>query len=191
MKKLLSIVALIGVAACVPPPARVDVPRTEALDHSYNVDLPVGWIRHYTQDRVLVASRDGFALQVIRVTHRPLDKAFPRTKKAASEAILPSELAELQIAELKTASAQTAALTVIDNQPVTLDGRDGFRVRVSYYTPRGLEINQVIYGLTEKSDYYYMEYVSPKLYYFDRTFGDFEKVVASFRTAAKAKTASN
>ena len=185
MRKLLLAIMLAGVAGCVPPPARIDLARTEALDHSYNVDLPVGWIRHYTQNGQMLVSRDGFALQVIGVIHRPLDKAFPKTKKAASDSMLPSELAELWIAELKTTSPQTAALTVIDNEPAVLDGRDGFRLRVSYRTPRGLEVNQMTYALADKSGYYQMDYVAPKLHYFDATSSDFEKVVASFRTAGK------
>jgi hypothetical protein len=32
--------------------------------------------------------------------------------------------------------------------------------------------------------------VSPKLYYFDRTYPDFEKVIASFQIASPEKTAA-
>ena len=190
MKNLFLTLLLAGTAGCVPPPARVNVPLTEAPDKSYTVDLPVGWIRHFAQDKTLLVSRDGFTLQTIGITHRPAAQAFPKTKKGAAEGALPSELAELQIAEMKTETQQMAALTVVENEPVTLDGRDGFRVRVSYHTARGLEIHRVTYGVPDKSGYYRIEYVAPKLYYFDATFADFEKVVSSLRIAGGGKVAA-
>lgn len=190
MNKLIPIALVALLAACVPPPARVDVPLTVAQDKSYTVDLPVGWIRHIAQDGTMLVSKDGFALQTIGVIHRKSDGAFPKTKKSASETMLPSELAELQIAEMKTETEQMAALKVVENEPVLLDGREGFRVRTSYFTQRGLEINRVTYGLADKSGFYRIEYVSPKLYYFDRTFGDFEKVMGSFKITGTEKTAA-
>lgn len=190
MKRSMLIVLAALLAGCVTPPARVDVPFTEAQDKSYTVDLPVGWIRHFAQDGTLLVSKDGFALQTIGILHLKSELAFPKTKKSASDTLLPSELAELQIAEMKAETEQMAALKVVDNEPVLVDGREGFRVRTSYFTRRGLEINRVTYGLADKSGYYRIEYVSPKLYYFDRTFGDFEKVTASFRLGGQQKTAA-
>ncbi|HKQ23042.1 MAG TPA: hypothetical protein VJT81_01190 [Burkholderiales bacterium] len=190
MKKLFLALLFAGAAGCVPPPARVDVPLTEALDKAYTVDLPVGWIRHFAQDKTLLASRDGFTLQTIGITHLPAEQAFPKTKKSVTEGVLPSELAELQIAEMKAETQQMAALVVIENEPAVLDGRDGFRVRVSYHTARGLEVHRVTYGVPDKSGYYRIEYVAPKLYYFDATFADFEKVVSSMRIAGGGKVAA-
>lgn len=190
MNKLMPIMLAALLAGCVTPPARVDVPFTQAQDKSYTVDLPIGWIRHFAQDGTMLVSKDGFALQTIAILRMKPDLAFPKTKKSASETLLPSELAELQIAEMKTETEQMSALKVLDNEPVMVDGREGFRVRTSYFTQRGLEINRVTYGLADKSGYYRIEYVSPKLYYFDRTFGDFEKVMASFRLGSKQQTAA-
>ena len=190
MKELFLALLFAGAAGCVPPPARVDVPLTEALDKAYTVDLPVGWIRHFAQDKTLLASRDGFTLQTIGITHLPAAQAFPKTKKSVTEGVLPSELAELQIAEMKAETQQMAALVVIENEPAVLDGRDGFRVRVSYHTARGLEVHRVTYGVPDKSGYYRIEYVAPKLYYFDATFADFEKVVSSMRIAGGGKVAA-
>jgi hypothetical protein len=159
------------------------------LDHSSSVDLPVGWVRQYIQNGPMLASRDGFSLQTISLIHRPLDKAFPKTKKAAVAGMLPAELAELRIAELKAQTPNTAALSVIENVPAVMDGREACRVFTSYHTARGLEINHVSYAVADKSGYYQMDYVSPKLHYFDQTSGDFEKAVASFRIAGKEKPA--
>ena len=190
MKTSLPLILAVLLAGCVPPPARIDVPLTEARDKSYTVDLPVGWIRHVAQDGTMLVSKDGFALQTIGVVRRKPDAAFPKTKKSASEAMLPSELADLQIAEMKTETEQMAALKVIENEPVLVSGKDAFRVRTSYLTQRGLEIQRVTYGVADKSGYYRIEYVSPKLYYFDRTYPDFEKSIASFRIRGTERTAA-
>ena len=208
VKKLVLPLLFAGTVACVPPPARVNVPLTEAPDKSYTVDLPVGWIRDFAQDfgcssafllldcrwtapvKTLLVSRDGFTLQTIGITHRPAAQAFPRTRKSVTAGASPSELAELQIAEMKAETQQMAALMVMGNEPATLDGRDGFRVRVSYHTARGLEIHRVTYGVPDKSGYYRIEYVAPKLYYFDATIADFEKVVSSLRIAGGGKFAA-
>jgi len=226
VKNLVLPLLFAGTVACVPPPARVNVPLTEAPDKSYTVDLPVGWIRDFAQDfgcssafllldcrwtapvKTLLVSRDGFTLQTIGITHRPAAQAFPRTRKSVTAGASPSELAELQIAEMKAETQQMAALMVmgnepatldtqrmaalivIENEPATLDGRDGFRVRVSYHTARGLEIHRVTYGVPDKSGYYRIEYVAPKLYYFDATIADFEKVVSSLRIAGGGKVAA-
>jgi len=190
MNRLASMLLVVLLAACVPPPARVDVPLTVAMDKSYTIDLPVGWIRHFSQDGTLLVSKDGFALQTIGVIHRKADAAFPKTKKSASESMLPSELAELQIAEMKTETEQMAALKVLENEPALVGGKEAFRVRTSYLTQRGLEIHRVTYGVADKSGYYRIEFVSPKLFYFDRTFPDFEKSLASFRIASAEKTAA-
>jgi len=190
MRRILLACAAAFLAGCVAPPARVDVSETRAPDQSYMVDLPTGWIKHTQPDKTLLVSRDGFPLQTIILAHAPLERAFPRTKKAASETMLPSELAELYISELKNRDQQLSVLKVIENEPVRLDGRDGFRSRVSYMTPRGLEMHHVSYGLADKSGFYRIEYAAPKLYYFDRTLGDFEKTVASFRLTNREKTAT-
>ena len=100
-----------ALAGCVPAPARVDTPRTEGPEKSYTVDLPTGWIRQYTQENNLIVSRDGYLLEALAVVRRPLKHAFERTKKDASGTMLPSELAELEIAEIKARDELTEALT--------------------------------------------------------------------------------
>lgn len=179
MKRLILAVAWVTLAACVPPAAKVETARTQALDKSYSVELPAGWIRDYTPEKNLVASRDGYPLEAIAVVRRPLKAAFPRTKKAATASMLPSELAELEIAEIKARDELTAALTIVENEPAPISGREGFRLKVAYNTPRGLEINEVVYGVTDGTAMYLITYRAPRLYYFDRYYPDFEKTVAS------------
>ena len=180
MNRIVAALVCCALAGCVPSPARVDKPRSEALDKSYSIDLPSDWVRQYTEDRNLIASRDGFALEAIAVVRRPLKKAFPRTKKEANDSMLPSELAELEIAELKARDELTAALRVIENEPALVSGREGFRLKVSHNTARGLEINEVVYGVLDSAAMYRIVYRAPRLYYFEHYYPDFMKTVDSF-----------
>jgi hypothetical protein len=184
-----AVVVLLG--ACAAPPQRVDTPKTEGPDKTYAVDLPVGWIQQVTQQKQLLVTRDGILLEYILITNTAAKDAFPKTKKAASDSMLPAELAELEIAEIKSEDQYTAALTVAENQPAEIAGREGFRLRVRYKNNRGLEIQRVVYGFAEKSAYYQMQFGAPTLYYFDTYYPDFKKVVSSFQLSdANRKTSS-
>lgn len=177
-------------SACVAPPQRVDMPRTEGPDKAYAVDLPVGWIKQVTEKRQLLASRDGILLEYILISRTSPKEAFPKTKKAASDTLLPAELAELEIAEIKSEDQFTAALTVMENEPAEITGQEGFRVRVRYKNTRGLEIQRVVYGFADKAGYYQMTFQAPVLYYFDTYYPDFLKVVASFQLVSSSKKAA-
>jgi hypothetical protein len=98
--------------------------------------------------------------------------------------MLPSELAELEIAEIKARDELTEALTVLENEPALVSGKEGFRVRVSYRNPRGLEIHEEVYGVVEQSRLYLLVYRAPRLHYFPKYYPDFQKTVASLQVAA-------
>jgi hypothetical protein len=183
------VAAALFLCGCVPSPARVDEPRTDAPDKSYAVELPLGWIRQVDQNKYLVASRDGFPLNMIRIERAPLKKAFPLTKKAASESALPSELAELAVAEIRASESEVTAITVVSNEPASISGRDGFRVEVSWRNLRGLEIVAVVYGFADASGFYTLIYRAPRLHYFAKYLPEFERTVASFRRLESRKTA--
>ena len=170
-------------AGCAGQPARVKEARTDAPDKSYVVELPVGWIQQTTQDKRLMASRDGFLLEEIVIAHRPLKEAFPKTKAAATDSLLPSELAERELAEDKAQDQFLAAATVVSNEPFEISGREGFQLRISYHNNRGLELQRVVYGVADKSGYYRIAFEAPMLYYFDTYYPQFEKVVTSFQLA--------
>jgi hypothetical protein len=191
MKRIARLVFVMLLTGCQQTPQRIDTPRTEGLDKSYTVDLPTGWIRQGTFDnKTLLASRNGFLLEFIAIAKRPLKEAFPMTKKAATEGMLPAELAELEIAEIKSSDQFTAALTVVENEPAEIAGRDGFRIQVSYKNARGLELQRVVYGFIDKTGYYQLAFQAPMLYYFGTYYPDFEKAVASFQLSGDSKKTS-
>lgn len=162
---------------------RVDTAQTEAPDKSYTVELPVGWVRLMQQVEGIAVTRDGFALNNIHVRRLDLDKAFPKLKKAASADMLPSELAEAQIAELKRL-ADDMVVTVKANGPALIGGQTGYRVLVQYRNKRGLILDELIYGCATSKGYFVLSYEAPALHYSPRDLPIFEKVVASFKLAA-------
>jgi hypothetical protein len=191
MKQIAMLGLVMLFAGCAQVPTRVDTPLNDGPDKSYTVELPVGWIKQATPDnRTLVASRNGFLLEIIAIIKRPPKEAFPGIKKAAIPELLPAELAELQIAEIKSQDAFTAALTVVENEPADIAGHQGFRVQVRYKNNRGLEIQRVVYGFADKSAYSDLWFGAPMLYYFDTYYPDFQKAVASFQLSSAPKTAS-
>jgi len=192
MKAITALMLVLFIAACAQVPSRIEATRNDGPDKTYTVDLPVGWIKETSQDKtVLLASRNGYLLEIIRITRHPLKDAFPKTKKAAGDSMLPAELAELEIAEIKSQDQFTAALSVLENAPVEIAHEEGFHVRVSFKNARGLSIQRVVDGFTDKVSYYRIEFQAPVLYYFDTYYPDFQKAVASFHLSnTNKKTAS-
>jgi hypothetical protein len=192
MNRILALMFVILFAGCVPMPSRVDTAHSEGPDKSYTVDLPIGWIKQGLPNNLtLIASRNGFLLEAIVIAKQPIKEAFPKTKKAATAQMLPAELAELAIAEMKSQDEFTAALTVTQNEPAEIASHEGFGLRVRFRNTRGLEIQRVVYGFVDNSAFYEIAFQAPMLYYFDKYYPDFQKVVESFRLTAVPSAAKN
>jgi hypothetical protein len=171
-------------------PTRIETARNDGPDKTYTVELPVGWIKEArTDNTVLLASRNGYLLEIIQIARHPLKDAFPKTKKAAGDSMLPAELAELEIAEIKSEDQFTAALTVLENDPVEIAGQEGFHIRVSFKNARGLEIQRVVDGFADKAAYYQIAFQAPMLHYFGTYYPAFQKAVESFQLSTGNKKA--
>jgi len=190
MTRTTALIFILACAGCAQTPSRIETASNDAPDKSYTVDLPVGWIKQASpNNKKLFASRNGFLLEVIAIANRPRKEAFPKTKKGADDGILPAELAELAIAEIKGEDQFTGALNVVENEPVEIAGHEGFRIRVSFKNARGLEIQRVVEAFTDKTGYYELAFQAPALYFFDTYYPDFQKAAASFRLASGSKSA--
>lgn len=182
MKRLMILALALSLAGCATW-ARVEKAQTAAPDNTYTVELPVGWVRLVlVQDRIQI-TRDGPLLNVIAITRLAGDKAFQKTKKTAQDNMLPSELAELQIAEMKSAGEPLANMSVLENEPAMISGKPGYRLRVQFRNRQGLDFEQLVYGLADGKNYYVMLYQAPSLHYFQKSRPDFDRVVASFKLA--------
>lgn len=157
------------------------IEKSETAGPGYTVALPLNWVRLPADGDQIVITHDGFGLQRISIQRRVADKSFPKLKKNADEKLLASELAEMQIAELKLSGEQMATLTTVDNGPESIGSRPGFRIQVQFKTANGLLIEQVYCGVVHKGHYYLISYSAPSLYYFKKYQPAFEKVVATLR----------
>ena len=157
--------------------SRVETPLAKAPDNSFTVPLPIGWVRaDFVKDRIIV-TRDGPSLQLIEAQHFAHDKAFPKTEKISSPGLLPSELAELTLAEIRTAE-ELNGLEVIENMPATVGGHSGFRLVIKFHNSKGLAYQREIVGFANDNGFFQFVYQAPALHYFVRNKVDFDHVVA-------------
>lgn len=159
---------------------RVDQTRTEGPGGQFVVELPQGWMRAAAHEDAILITRDGFLLQAIEVRRLDHDKAFADIEKSSSADMLPSELAELTVAEAR-ASSGAEHLQVLSNEPVEIGGRPGFRLQLQIRNPRGLRYERVIYGMADADGFYQLTYQAPRLHYFERDLQAFEAMVRSFQ----------
>ncbi len=130
--------------------------------------------------RRVVLSRNGLNLDYIDIIEFNAESAFPSIERPAHQDLLPSELAELFIAEQKT-TLGIDHVEVLDSQPVVIAGRDGFMVQLQFKNRAGLELQQRTYGFTTADRYYAFYYRAPSLHYFANSLPEFERLIASVR----------
>ena len=179
MKRLIGLLAIAALLGGCATYALTGSGPVSAEDKSYSVTLPQNWVRLASDSKRVIVTRDGFGLQRIMITRTEAKDAFPKIKKQADDKLLASELAELQIAELKSGGATN--LTVVENLPARIGGRIGFRLRIRFLNDDGLAFDQVWCGVLDKGHYYLISFHAPELYYFDKYLPDFDRTLASFR----------
>ncbi|HKI64783.1 MAG TPA: hypothetical protein VKA16_09190, partial [Burkholderiales bacterium] len=113
MKRLLALLAMTALLGGCATYELTGAGRTAMTDQGYSVELPQNWVRLSADSKRVIVTRDGFGLQRIMITRAEAKDAFPKIKKQADDKLLASELAELQIAELKSSGAPN--LTVVEN----------------------------------------------------------------------------
>ena len=147
----------------------------------YQVTMPLGW---YQVPSVFLPSgkaftRDGLTLQLIAIDQSPHKDAFPALEESSSADMLPEELAEKVIAELKLAlSADT--MQVLENRPTQLGGRTAVSMISEYRTDSGLRYRLQTVAATTDRGLYVLAYQAPTLRYFDLFRDDFNSALASF-----------
>lgn len=173
---------ILFLAGCGGGWVKPDKQTLEDPSNSFSVRIPSNWQR-YTggeyADRIMI-SYDGPGLQKIEAYRLEHDKAFEKIKKVSKESMLPSELAELTLAEIK-ADEELKNIEVIENRPATIGGKSGFCLHTREKNEKGLRIDRVTYAFADKKGFYMLVYEAPKLNYFDKSVNDFEIVVKSFK----------
>jgi hypothetical protein len=204
MKKILALsmlLALVGGCAPVPYWTLTDDANGVLKSTSFEMTVPAGWTRTTTADtweKVTVddkaqtllleqatASRDGVGIQAITVTRRYPDTAFPTIKKKSNAKMLPLEAADLYVSELRKRNG-LERLKVLSNKPAQIDGKQGFELAMEFKNDDGLRIRIVSNGFVDKTGFYTINYRAPVLYFYDRDYNDYTKLVRSFRQSKGA-----
>ena len=181
MRFLIPLLASAVLAGCVTTWVRVDAPAADYAAERYRVSLPTGWMRMEDKGN-LVLSKDGPDLQRILIQFHGHERAFPKLEKDSSAAMLPSELAELSIAELKASEeGGLPSLEVLSDEPTEIAGRMGFAIHARFKTDDGLRIDLLLRGFVDERGLYLLMYRAPTLHYFERDRGAYEAVVSSFK----------
>lgn len=181
-KQLSPLLIVLLLASCaVSQWARVEEGNRDYKGARFSCSLPQGWLR-LESEGTLILSRDGPDLQRIIVEFRPHEKAFKKLEKDSSPLMLPSELAELTIAELKQSQeGGVPSLQILSNEPLDIAGHLGFDLHLAFKTDDGLRIEMLVRGFAGPRGFYLVSYRAPTLYYFDRDRPDFDALTASLR----------
>jgi hypothetical protein len=162
------VLILLLLSGCAPTWVKVDDTGRNYRGEHYSVTLPTGWLR-LESDSTLILSRDGILLQIISIQFRPHENTFEKIEKDSSATMLPSELAQLAIAELKASQDDgLPSLEILRNAPVELAGHTGFDIHLRYKTDAGLRMDVEMRGVVDGSGFYLLKYSAPSLHYFER-----------------------
>lgn len=177
------VLAVSILSACGGPFVRLDKPAYTNANLGYTANLPVGWVQATGPENgnSLLISRDGFSLQSIKIEALKHDKAFESQKKSANLTMPISDLAELEIAEIKAKSTNASSLRVLENTLTNVANQKAFRIHYQYLNDKGLRFEQIVYGLINAKNYYKISYMAPTLHYFSRDKAQFDQAVSSFR----------
>ncbi len=159
-------------------------------EYEFEVTVPEGWYRAMHAPGTLEApeglelTRDGLALQQIRVERVAMDKDLKFTKRKFDVMLPPHEVAEIELDDHRS-NPNVFNLTVGENAPAMVDGRRGFRLLYTWQTKDGYRLKRIQYGFLEGKWVYRLIYQAAARHYFDRDLATFEKLRESFHFLTK------
>ena len=199
IRKIFALLLLaVAVSGCAPTPywTLTDDVNKVAKTSSFEMTVPEGWSRTTNADKWdrfiiddkerivslerMAASRDGTGIHAITVTRRYPDTAFPTIKKKSAATMQPLEAADLYVSDLRKRTG-LERLKVLSNKPAQVNGKPAFQLVMEFKDDDGLRIRIVSHGFVDKTGFYTINYRAPVLYYYERNYADYIKLVQSFR----------
>ena len=173
--------SLISIAGCQTDWTRVDTDSVAYKGDHFAVDLPTGWVR-IQQNDVMLVTRDGIGVQSIIFRFREHSEAFEKTKQKSTPDMLPSELADRYIAELRAADEHgLPSLQIITDRPITISGRLGFELHLQFLNDDGLRYERLVSGFANKAGLFAVSYEAPSLHFFQRDVAAYRQVLETFK----------
>ena len=147
---------------------------------NFEVELPDGWRKfNMAQDKVLI-TRDGLALQQIQIMRRSVDTEFPFTKKKLTKEMLPQEISEVLMDNIRS-NPNIANQQFISDTPAQVGGQPGLKLVYTFQTKGGLTKKGIIYCILLDNWCYEILYEAPERHYFTKDLPAFNQVKESFR----------
>lgn len=161
---------------------RIEDNTTTYRGRYFALEQPLGWNAILSADGdFLLLTKDGLDLQRIVVRRRSHAEAFPILASQTTADMLPSDLAELCIAELKAETqGGIPSLKILRNEPIVVSGHTGFSLHLSYKMDKGLEYQLLVRGFVDEDGVFLILYRAPALHFFKRDVQAFEEVFSSF-----------
>lgn len=165
-------------------------------NEAIEVEWPQAWMKFTPAESddnakkegwLLTVTRDGVGLQAIILKKRPIDQGFNNTKKKVMPGMLPQELAELVLDDMR-ANPNFMDVQLLENSPSTFDGVPGYKVVVRYRNKAGLPKQTANYGCIEKGFLYMLIYDAPRRHYYPLDLPTFEAVKSSFKWNVQARS---
>lgn len=152
----------------------------ENRSENFKTEFPNGWRKfNLSQDDVFI-TKDGFSLELIRISRSPIEKKLKHTEKKFTKGMLPQEVAEIVIQNFRS-NPDIINQQILSNIPAEIGGYPGFNIMVSFQTKDGLTKKSVVYGFLSGNSYYEILYEAPERYYFEKHESDFERVKDNFK----------
>jgi len=148
----------------------------------FEATLPAEWMKFNSPADLLFLTKDGEQLQTIRIFRYEINKKdiLPISKKTFTDAMLPQEISELIMNEMSL-DQNRQKLSIIENVPFKISGKDGFRVEYTFNTPDNLKLKSILYGFKSDKFLYLIQYQAAEQYYFDKDLTVFNEFIKSFK----------
>ena len=181
IRQIFLILSLVVLTACQGLWTRIDAKTVVYKGDHYAVDLPTDWVR-LKQKKIMLVTRDGIGVQRIAFEFREHDKAFEETEQKSTPDMLPSELADRYIAELRAADEHgLPSLEIISDRPAMIDGRLGFELHLQFLNNDGLRYERLVSGFSNETGFFVVSYQAPTLHFFERDRATYESALQTFR----------
>jgi hypothetical protein len=161
-------------------PAIASTRAVSPMQGEFRLEPPLGW-RTADDVNIIRATRDGRALNEMRIELRSHNQAFPSSGQQTTKSTSPAQLAEWFIADLRRQNIDDLQiLDVSDGEQ--LAGRPAFRVHISYRLPAvvgGARIEHVTIGAAVPRGLLVAQLDAPQLGYFAKVLPAFEESVGT------------
>ena len=151
----------------------------------FKVTVPGGWSKYYSDSNtsMFYLTKDGNLLQYVVLNNYAVGAKLANTAKEFTDQMLLQEVADLLAAEF-AADKTMPNFKLLANVPVTMDGKEAFRLEYSYDNVDGVVYKGVTYGFKYKKSFWTLNYRAVDTYYFAKDSQVFDKMIDSFKIPA-------